>query len=85
MGFVNSITTKRGKTQTTTQDGRNTAPNATPDSRTMKTTDLNNGVEMPSLGFGTCQTDDLDGDESQFFSHRGPEMVRQPSEIEYDS
>ena len=46
----------------------------------MKKVTLNNGVEMPVLGFGVFQVTDavagLDKKVSSFFDHRDPEMVK---------
>jgi Aldo/keto reductases, related to diketogulonate reductase len=53
--------------------------------RIMKSTKLNNGIEMPILGFGVYQIDEkqcqravldaIDTATSAFFSHRDPAIV----------
>lgn len=46
MGFANGITPTRYRSQNRVEE--------------TKTAELNNGVKMPILGFGTYQIDDLD-------------------------
>lgn len=56
-------------------------------------TTLNNGVEMPLLGFGVYQMDDpaeceaavLDTGESAFIDHRDPEAVKGIAAWKFDT